>query len=73
MPVGFCTLRCTEMKSKKNGWGRSWGKPRDLSKNFYKAIFSEKAGQNGVPYYESSASALQIAVKKLRKTRGMTQ
>jgi CHAT domain-containing protein len=44
----------------------------DLSKHFYKAIFADKADQNGVPYHERSARALQIAVKKLRKKRGMT-
>jgi hypothetical protein len=32
----------------------------------------DKADQNGVPYYERSAQALQIAVQKLRKKRGMT-
>ena len=44
----------------------------DLSKHFYKAIFLDKADQNGVPYHERSARALQTAVKKLRKKRGMT-
>jgi CHAT domain-containing protein/tetratricopeptide (TPR) repeat protein len=46
----------------------------DLSKHFYKTLFSDnsKAGRNGVPYHERSARALQIAVKKLRKKRGMT-
>ena len=44
----------------------------DLSKHFYKAIFEDKAKQNGVPYHERSARALQIAVKKLRKKRGIT-
>jgi CHAT domain-containing protein len=44
----------------------------DLSKHFYKAIFADKADQNGVPYHERSAPALQIAVKKLRKKRGIT-
>ncbi|KAF8259972.1 CHAT domain-containing protein [Lactarius quietus] len=44
----------------------------DLSKHFYKAIFSEKAGQNGVPYHERSARALQVAVKKLRGKRGIS-
>jgi CHAT domain-containing protein len=44
----------------------------DLSRHFYKAIFADKASQNGVPYHERSARALQIAVKKLRKKRGMT-
>ncbi|KAN0141049.1 CHAT domain containing protein [Lactarius tabidus] len=44
----------------------------DLSKHFYKSIFSDKASQNGVPFSERSAKALQLAVKKLRKKRGMT-
>jgi CHAT domain-containing protein len=44
----------------------------DLSKHFYKSIFSGKADQNGVPYYERSARALQLAVKKLRTKRGIT-
>jgi tetratricopeptide (TPR) repeat protein len=46
----------------------------DLSKHFYKTLFSDnsKAGQNGEPYHERSARALQIAVKKLRKKRGIT-
>ena len=47
----------------------------DLSKHFYKTVFSDnlKANQNGVPYYEITAGALQIAVKKLRRKRGVTQ
>ena len=44
----------------------------DLSKHFYKAIFADKAYQNGVRYHERSARALHSAVKKLRKKRGMT-
>jgi hypothetical protein len=44
----------------------------DLSRHFYKAIFADKADQNGVPYHERSARALQVAVKKLRKKRGVT-
>jgi CHAT domain-containing protein len=44
----------------------------DLSRHFYKAIFAGKADQNGVPYHERSARALQIAVKKLREKRGIT-
>ena len=43
----------------------------DLSKHFYKAIFMDKAKQNG-PYHERSARALHAAVKKLRKKRGTT-
>ncbi|KAF8263680.1 CHAT domain-containing protein [Lactarius quietus] len=44
----------------------------DLSKHFYKSVFSDKAGQNEMPYYERSAKALQSAVKKLREKRGVT-
>jgi CHAT domain-containing protein/tetratricopeptide (TPR) repeat protein len=46
----------------------------DLSKHFYKTIFSDnlKASLDGVPYHERSSRALQIAVKKLRKKRGIT-
>jgi CHAT domain-containing protein len=44
----------------------------DLSKHFYKTIFLDMADQDGVPYHERSALALQIAVQKLRKKRGMT-
>jgi CHAT domain-containing protein len=44
----------------------------DLSRHFYKTIFSDRADQNGVPYHERSAQALQIAVEKLRRKRGMT-
>jgi CHAT domain-containing protein len=44
----------------------------DLSKHFYKAMFSDKVSKNGVPYHERSAQALRIAVKKLRKKRGIT-
>ncbi|KAH9041754.1 hypothetical protein EDB85DRAFT_1920257 [Lactarius pseudohatsudake] len=43
-----------------------------LSKHFYKSIFSESSGRRGVPHYERSARALQFAVKKLRRTRGVT-
>jgi hypothetical protein len=44
----------------------------DISKHFYKAIFADKVDQTGVPYHERSARALQVAVKKLRKKRGVT-
>ena len=44
----------------------------DLSKHFYKAIFADKADQIGVPYHARTARALQIAMKKLRKKRGVT-
>ena len=53
-------------------WAMADTDGEDLSKNFYKAIFADKADQIGVPYYERSARALQITVKKLRKKRGMT-
>ena len=43
----------------------------DLSKHFYKAIFNDKLDHGG-RYHERSARALQIAVKKLRKKRGVT-
>ena len=44
----------------------------DLSKHFYKTLFSDKADQNGVRYHERSARALQNAVKTLRKKRGVS-
>jgi CHAT domain-containing protein len=44
----------------------------DLSKHFYKTIFTESPSQGGVPYHERSARALQFAAKKLRKMRGIT-
>jgi hypothetical protein len=53
-------------------WAMADTDGEDLSKYFYKAIFADKADQKGVPYHERSAQALQIAVKKLRKKRGMT-
>ena len=53
-------------------WAMADTDGEDLSKHFYKAIFADKAKQNGVPYHERSALALQLAVKKLRKKRGMT-
>ena len=53
-------------------WAMADTDGEDLSKIFYKAIFADKADQNGVPYHERSARALQIAVRKLRKKRGIT-
>ena len=53
-------------------WAMADADGADLSHHFYKAIFADKADQNGVPYHQRSARALQIAVKKLRKKRGMT-
>ena len=44
----------------------------DLSKHFYKAIFADKADQDGGRYHERSAQALQIAVKKLWKKKMIT-
>ena len=44
----------------------------DLSKHFYKALFADKADHIGVPYYERTARALQIAVRKLWEKRGIT-
>jgi hypothetical protein len=43
-----------------------------LSKHFYKYIFMESVGHRGVPYHKRSARALQFAVKKLQKKRGIT-
>ncbi|KAN0141037.1 CHAT domain containing protein [Lactarius tabidus] len=43
----------------------------DLSKHFYRSIFSESKGRKR-PYYERSAKALQFAVMKLRKKRWIT-
>ena len=43
-----------------------------LSKQFYKSIFTEDPDQILVPYHQRSAGALQFAVKKLRKKRGLT-
>ena len=42
---------------------------RDLAKYFYKELFSDS---RGTPYHERSAKALQFAVKKLRRKRGIT-
>ena len=44
----------------------------DLSKHFYKSIFSDSPSRRKVSYHQRSARALQIAVKKLRKKRGVT-
>jgi CHAT domain-containing protein len=40
---------------------------RYLAENFYKALFSNSMRDQGIPYHERSAEALQFAVKKLRK------
>jgi hypothetical protein len=42
---------------------------RDLAKYFYKELFSDS---RGTPYHERSAKALQFAVRKLRRKRGIT-
>jgi CHAT domain-containing protein len=42
---------------------------RDLAKYFYKELFSDS---RGILYHERSAKALQFAVKKLRRKRGIT-
>ena len=44
----------------------------DLAENFYKAIFSDSRREQGIPYHERSAKALQFAVKKLRRKRWIT-
>ncbi|KAH9170797.1 CHAT domain-containing protein [Lactarius sanguifluus] len=42
---------------------------RDLAEHFYKALFSNSGR---VPYYERSAKALRVAVKKLRRKKRIT-
>ncbi|KAH9032343.1 CHAT domain-containing protein [Lactarius deliciosus] len=42
---------------------------RDLAEHFYKALFSNSGR---VPYYERSAKALRVAVRKLRRKKRMT-
>ena len=44
----------------------------DLAENFYKTLFSNSRRYEGIPYHERSATALQSAVKKLRKKRRIT-
>jgi CHAT domain-containing protein len=53
-------------------WAMADTDGQDLSKHFYKSVFSDSARQRGVPYYERSAKALRDAVKKLRRKRGIT-
>ena len=50
-------------------WAMADTDGRDLSKYFYKALFS---GSRGIPYHEGSAKALRSAVKTLRRKRGIT-
>ncbi|KAH9017633.1 CHAT domain-containing protein [Lactarius pseudohatsudake] len=45
---------------------------RDLAKHFYEALFSTSRLEEGIPYHEWSAQALQFAVKKLRRKRRIT-
>ncbi|KAH9057545.1 CHAT domain-containing protein [Lactarius vividus] len=40
---------------------------QELAKHFYKALFSNSKREQGGPYYERSAKALWVAVRKLRK------
>jgi CHAT domain-containing protein len=41
----------------------------DLAKHFYKVLFSNSRRDQGLPYHERSAKALQSAVKRLRRRR----
>ncbi|KAH8995842.1 CHAT domain-containing protein [Lactarius hatsudake] len=45
---------------------------QDLTKYFYKLMFSKREKGEQVPYYKRSASALHDAVKKLRRKRGVS-
>ena len=45
---------------------------QELAENFYKALFSNTRRDQGIPYYERSAKALRVAVKKLRRKRRIT-
>jgi hypothetical protein len=62
---GFCSVVGTM-------WAMVDNDGQDLAKNFYKALFSNSRQNRGLPYHERSAKALQIALKKLRKERGIT-
>ncbi|KAF8265183.1 CHAT domain-containing protein [Lactarius quietus] len=53
-------------------WAMADTDGQDLSKHFYKSVFSNSTGHRGVPYYERSAKALRDAVKKVRRKRGIT-
>ena len=53
-------------------WAMADTDGEDLSKQFYKSVFSDSARWRGVPYYERSAKGLRDAVKKLRRKRGIT-
>ena len=52
-------------------WAMADEDGRDLAKHFYKALFSPRRDQ-GIPLHERSAIALRLAVKKLRRKRGIT-
>ncbi|KAI9435387.1 CHAT domain-containing protein [Lactarius psammicola] len=45
---------------------------QDLAEHFYKALFSNSRRVQGVPFYEGSAKALRVAVKKLRRKKQIT-
>ncbi|KAI9435658.1 hypothetical protein BJY52DRAFT_1422103 [Lactarius psammicola] len=45
---------------------------RDLAEHFYKALFSNSRRVRGVLYFERSAKALRVAVKKLRRKKRIT-
>ncbi|KAH9057580.1 CHAT domain-containing protein [Lactarius vividus] len=53
-------------------WAMADEDGRVLAKHFYEALFSTSGRYQGIPYHERSANALQIAVKKLRRKRGIT-
>ena len=53
-------------------WAMADTDGQDLSKHFYKSIFSDSTRWRGVPYYERSAKGLRDVVKKLRRKRGIT-
>ncbi|KAH9052215.1 hypothetical protein EDB87DRAFT_1659840 [Lactarius vividus] len=42
---------------------------QELAKHFYKALFSNSKREQGGPYYERSAKALWVAVRKLRRKK----
>ncbi|KAH9057542.1 CHAT domain-containing protein [Lactarius vividus] len=48
-------------------WGMVDDDGQELTKYYYKALFSNSKREQGVPYYERSAKALWVAVRKLRK------
>ena len=50
-------------------WAMADKDGRNLAKNFYKALFLDSKREQGTPYHERSAKALQSAVKKLREKR----